>query len=376
MSNKKRRRRRRRLFLIAVFILIFGGMKFVQLIKPMLGFGSVRLKEVNTIKYLDKNDGKREITIEALNENVIKFEKDTLSLFDLKGKKLWEKKIDISKAIIKGNHEKVIVADSQTGKIFYLDYKGNETGHFLVDEPIYDIKINKDGYILIILKNKDSIYVLDSDGNKVSNINIPKGEIIDGDLSDDSSVIALSLLQIEENKFYSNILFYSLEGSILAGRKYDNDIIYRLFFVGNKEILCLKDDKIFKLTSEDKVLWEKKLEGVLHRGDLSEDGKLALNLVKKENIIIDTKNRSIVTQIDFRGKVLWETPIVGDIEGIDTYGDKVVAYTKRTLYFIDDKGNIILEKKINKDIRELYWISDDSLAIIYTDKVEIAQITT
>lgn len=374
MANKKKRLRKRRfvLSLLIIAAIIFGIIKFAEILKPVLGYKSIGLKRISTIEYTTRKQDRDRVNINSFEERVIKFEKNKLVTYDLNGEKLWEKELKMKDPIIRGNKDNIVVVNPTNGKIFYIDYRGEIKLENSLDKEVIDVEINSNGYVLAMLKKE--IFVFHPNGEIVSNFNIPKGEVFDGDLSEDNNTIALTILNVEEKKFYSNILFYSLDGKVLAGKKYDNDIIYKIFLINDSNLLALSDSRVLMISEDDKnnnVIWVKEFEENLNKGVLSDQGILVLSLINKENTIIDTKNRNIICQLNLDGNILNKTPIAGEVLGLDVIDDEILVFTDRTIYILDKKGEIILERKINRDIKTVKWISKKNILITYKDRLEI-----
>ncbi|SHJ93827.1 DUF5711 family protein [Paramaledivibacter caminithermalis] len=373
MAKKKKGLNRTRFLIFSMVIasMLFGAVKLVHFVIPSFVNKDVNLKRINTINYSNRKDKDRKINIESFNEHICKFEEGKLSTYNEEGEMLWEKKLDIEEAIIKGNQNNIVIADSSGGDIYYINYEGEIKIQNNLEKAIIDMKINESGHALVMLEKE--IYVFNPDGEIISNFTIPKGEVIDGDLSPDNSTIALTILAVEEKKFYSNILFYSLEGKVLSGKKFDNIVIYKIFLINNENLLVLGDSSILMLTKDNNILWKKNFQETINRGVLNNQGLLVLNLVDKKNTIIDTKNRNTISQLDLEGNILNKTPIVGEILGLDIGEDKLGVFTDRTIYIIDKKGNKVLEKKINGDIKNINWVSKRNLLIVYKDKLEVME---
>ncbi|WP_432405898.1 DUF5711 family protein [Wukongibacter sp. M2B1] len=371
MANKRKKYNRTRflIFLLTISVLTFGLIKIGTGIKNMFSNKSMGLKKVGVIEYAKRRQNDEKVNIDSLNEHIIKFQKNKLSIYNQGGDKLWEKELNIDEAIIGGNRSTIVVAGALRGEIYYIDYEGKIKVEKAIDKKVLDIRVNDDGYVLVMLETE--IYVFDSNGETVSNFSIPKGVIFDGDLSKDSSKIALTILAVEENKFYSNIIFYSLDGKVLAGKKYDNDVVYRILLTDNNKLLILGSNKILNIADDGNVLWEKRLEGTLNKGILTDNGVLVLNLVSKKNTIIDTKNRNTISQLNSGGNIINETPFAGEVLGLDVIDDRIAVSTDRTIYIFSKKGDMLLEKKINKDIKNIKWISRKNLLIIFKDRLEI-----
>lgn len=353
--------------------MIFGIIKLGTGIKSILGGKNVSLKRVGSIEYIDKKQDEGKVNVDTFNQYIFKFEKNKLSAYSKVGDKVWEKELGINgDAIIRGNLSNIVAVSSLSGEIYYIDYEGNTKVQINIEKEILDIEINDSGYVLVMLEQE--IYVLDPDGEVVSNFVIPKGEVFDGTLSQDNTKVALTILAVEDKKFYSNIIFYSLDGKVLAGKKYDNDIIYKIFLTDANKLLALGNNKVLMLSEEDEILWEKRFEEIINKGIFSDKELLVLNLVSEKNTIIDTKSRNLIGQLDSGGNILNKIPVAGEVAGLDVIDDMIAVFTDRTIYIFGKKGNTILEKKINKDIKNIKWISKKNLLVIYKNKMEIMTI--
>lgn len=375
MTNKRKRRNPARfiIFLLTIAVMIFGIIKLGTGIKSMFSSEKVSLKRVSTVEYIDKKQEEEKVTVDTFNQYVFKFEKDKLNAYSKAGEMMWEKELSIDgDIIIKGNQSTIAAASPLSGVIYYIDYDGNIKAEKSLEKEIVDIKINESGYLLVMLEKE--IYVLDADGEIASSFVIPKGEVFDGDLSQDNTKVALNILAVEEKKFYSNILFYSIDGKVLAGKKYDNDVIYKIFLTDTNKLLALGDNKVLMLSEDDEILWEKRFEEIINKAIFSDEELLFLNLVSKKNTIIDTKNKNLIGQLNLDGNILNKIPVAGEIEGLDIIDDTIAVFTNRTIYILGKKGNTILEKKINKDIKNIKWISKKNLLVMYKDKLEIMSI--
>ncbi|WP_432662034.1 DUF5711 family protein [Wukongibacter baidiensis] len=368
-KRKKRNKIRFLIFLLTIIGLTFGLIKLGAGLKDMLGNKSINLKRTGIIEYAKRKQDDKKVNIEISNEHIIKFEKNKLSTYNQKGDKVWEKELSLDEAVIRGNGNIIVAAGALRGEIYFIDYEGSIKVEKSIDKKILDININNDGYVFVMLETE--IYVFDPAGEIISNFVIPKGTVFDGDLSRDSSKIALTILAVEENKFYSNIIFYSLDGKVLAGKKYDNDVIYKILLTDDNTLLVLGSNKILKIAEDGNVLWEKRLDGTLNKGILTDKGVLVLNIVSKKNTIIDTKSRNTIRQLDLAGNVIKDTPVAGEVLGLDVVDDKIATFTDRTIYIFGKNGDMLLEKKINKDIKDIKWISRRNLLVKFKDRLEI-----
>lgn len=375
MTNKRRkhRRMRRRAFFIVFLIIgiIFGGIKLISILKPMLGFEEKELKTLAVIdfKSADKKEGN--VLVKNVSNYITSYDGGKISVFDYKGKLLWEKSRVVKEPLIIGNDNIIILIDMLSGAMEYFDYSGNSLATINLGGKIFNGKIINDTFIAIALEEDNKILLLNQEGQEISRISIPKGEIIDFQLSNDGNIIGVALLNLEEYDYYSNILLYSTEGRVLAGNKIEDSIIYYLEFDKENRLVSIGDNKILLMARDEGLLWEKQIEGTINAIDSMDTHRIVINSTKEKNIIIDTKNRNSVIQMDLKGEVIHQTSIIEEIIGLDSIENTIIAFSKRTIYLIDNKGKIFMERKINKDIDNVSWVSDGVFVLVFKDRMEI-----
>ncbi len=380
MAQKRKSRKRRlplRFWIISSLILIsigFGIVKLVDFIKPILGFEDIKLKKINQIN-IDSDLENVKVKAKSIGGNIILSQGNTVLSFDEDGKVLWEKDLSISEPYFGGSADRIIIGDLSKGYIFYLDKEGNTVKDILLEEPIYTLEITANGYTLAVLENSNKINVYNNDGEETGSFEVPKGEIIAASLEDEDKVLVLSIIDTEDERFYSNIIFYDIEGKVLAGKKHDNKIIYKLQFINGDEVMAMGYNNILLFNKSNEIIWKKKIDDKINKIDFNNEGLAVVNLIKEKGILVDTKNRTTIATVDKEGEMLSQTPIPEDIEGIDIYNNSILGFSTRTLFLLDDKRNIAIEKKLNKDIKEVWWITESNIGVVYKDEIEIIKMT-
>jgi len=355
--------------LILLFIITFSIIKLYSWIQSLMNPEKLELNRLATIDL--KENSKNNIELFSVGEHLCKYDGEKLFVYNHNGALQWEKNMGIEEIIIKGNNNLMVIGDTGKGHLYFFDYQGNQIDRINAESKISFIKILTNNYIGVSLEEKNSILVFDIQGKRVTEIQIPKGIINDFDISNSGSVVGVVLLNVEEYEYYTNILLFSLEGRVLAGNKIEESIMYFIKSADNDDFFVLGDNKILTIGKEKGVIWDKELSEEINKIDILDDNIIVINFIRNTDTILDTKKRNTIVQMNTKGEIVKEISIIDDIRDIDAINNFIVAFSDRTFFILDKHGNVILEKKINKDIQDIFWISSGNFALLFKDKLEI-----
>lgn len=371
---KKRKARPRRFFIIMLIgigiILMGSSTNFIEKIKNLMGYGELEFKKIGTIP-LNK------AAVHLFNQTLMVYElsSQTLRAYGVEGQERWTFGEKIEKPIFSSTMNHLFVAEREKGKIYCIDSQGQLDWEIDLEKPVQMIQANDRGYLAIYeQEEKGTIYIYDLEKKQRGKIAVTQGVVMDMNLSKEEDIVALSIMSIINNKIESNVILYSMEGKLLGGNKYDGDIIARVYPGADQKIINVGDRKLIGFSKEKGLLWNKEIDGSISKVAWNEAGYIVLGLVNNKKMIIDTKNRNSVSIFDFQGKELGSTILKGEVLGVDTRGEKSIAFTERTLYLLQKDGLEPIEKKISNDIQSVQMISEDQLALVFQEKLETVQI--
>ncbi|QEK13512.1 PQQ-like beta-propeller repeat protein [Crassaminicella thermophila] len=372
MSRKRRPFRFKIFVLLALCILILGGAKLFNITRNFLGYGELGFQKIGTINY---EKGKN-LTIHPLKEEIVVYDGKILSLYNLQGDEKWSQEKEIKNAIIKSSENLFFLTDKKKGEITAYNDQGSVIWSVNLKKPISDLVCNNEGYIALYCENKENseIYILNMNGKEEGKIIISKGTIIDITISEKEQLIALSIMNIENNKIKTNVVLYTKEGRLIGGNTYDEEIITNLFFSDDNRLMNVGDDKLLVFGKEKGVLWKKYISDTINRVAWNDQGFIGMHIINNKKTIIDTKNRNHIWLVGIDGTEISKIPIRGEVLGMDTKDNHVVAFTDRTLYLIFKKGQKVIEKKVNNDIKNVYMLPHDRLMLVFKNKIEIMQV--
>ncbi|MCT4605834.1 MAG: DUF5711 family protein [Marinisporobacter sp.] len=373
MARKRRPLRFKIFVLIFMCLMVVGGMKVVELVQNFFGDHVLDFQKMATIQYEKDKD----LIVQPFKKEMIVYNKNKLKVFNLEGIEKWSLEKDVKSPLVKTSENLIYLVDREVGTITAINIQGNILWDLSLEKPIRDLVCNKEGRIVLYSEEKDkrSIHILNKEGKETGKVIVNNGNIM-GIAIAENGMIAVSVMNVDKNKIETNVALYSSGGKLLGGHKYDQEeqIVSNLFFSQDQRLMNVGDSQLMVFSKEDRVVWEKKLADAMHRIAWNEQGFLIMHLVDNKKSILDTKNRNYISIVDMEKTEVDPIPIQGEIRGITTKGDHIIAFTDRTLYIISKKGKEVMEKKINNDIQAVYIISEDQLSLVLKDKIEIMQI--
>ncbi|QZY55114.1 DUF5711 family protein [Crassaminicella profunda] len=373
MARKRRPLRFKIFVFIFICLIIVGGMKVVALVQNFFGDHVLDFQKMATIDY----DKDKNLIVYPFKKDIIVYNKNKLKAFNLEGTEKWRIEKEVKNPSVKASENLIYLTDKEAGTITAVNIQGRVVWDISLEKPIRDFVCNKEGMIALYSEEKDksTIHIFNAEGKEEGKVIVNKGTIMDMALSD-NNMIAVSVMNIDNNKIETNVALYSHEGKLLGGHKYDKEeqIVSNLFFSEDHRLMNVGDSQLMVFSKEDRVVWNKKISDSINRIAWNEQGFLVMYLVDNKKSILDTKNRNYISIVDMDKTEMDPIPIQGEVLGITSKGNSSIAFTDRTLYMILEKGKKLMEKKINNDIQSVYIISDDQLVLVLKDKLEIIQV--
>ncbi|GEM_PF-1743142 len=364
-AKRKKKRRIRWMRLLAFVIILsagtwyfFSGGKIPDV--PFLkSFDPVRLYAI------DKGVNSAEEAIK--NKGLAVYDDGVLTFYDTEGAFVWGKTFEAENPRVFADENHIVFADAEKGKLWRMDYNGETVNTLQRDYPLGGVYQNRESYLLYFGQEGNQLDVIDNKGKTITEITVPKGYILDAAISDNSSIVAVSTLSIENEKYYSSILFYNLDGTVVAGNRYDGEIIFRTFFTGMDGLKALANDGVFSMSRDGDVEWEKTIEGNLSRADISDSGYIAMIFEKEDG-------EQAYAGIDENGGFTDETAIEEEVSIVSLNGRHGAVFTKKSVHIFDLKGR--LEGIIESDfeIEGGGWIGDDRIVLVYENRMEVLDI--
>lgn len=344
-------------------------------------------------------------------ENIFYVSKDGMIFLDKKGETLWSDTFTMSAPYMLSDGEYVAVADSNSKTVNIYDRTGRLYQISTAGE-ITSFAINPIGCCAVVCKIGDD-YRVDVYSNtgetmfecaRASKDGIPLGI----DISDDGSIVSMTLVDYNDIKIKSSVLFYyttkaeaqSTESSdgLISAIEIPEAIAGITKFLPNKHCIVASDKSMMSIDCSSKSAfdkkWEKTFENFVTAFDIVGDSEIAVaygeaisvtdeNAITNENTvhwynvngreigtvkaddrisdISSSKNGTIITvnkefiAYTSRGRELWKYDAVQNVSGMQFYNsvDRVILITPTKMQLLDVKKGVTMQE-------ETEVISEDS----------------
>lgn len=369
MSTEKRKARRKRkrkirwVRLVLAVCLLSGGIWYVAGDGALPALPFLKTFNPQRLFALDRSAEASSETV-VPGRGVAVFENGNLSFYTGEGEKLWQKSFDLKAPRLFANEAYLILADIETGGVIRLDYGGEVINRIEKTFPLGGVSQNRENYMVYFSREGNRLDVIDNKGKTITEITIPKGHILDVAISNSNNIIAVSTLSVQSEKYYSSILFYSLDGAVLAGNRYDGEIIFSVGFTQEDELKALANDGIFSMSRDGDVRWEQRLDKTLVRAGENPLGYLGL-------VLEDVSGNAFYRGLTEQGTFTEETPLSEAVVAVRLNDQLAAVFMDRSVAVFDKKGR--LEGMIPTDFKVLDggWVDETRLALVYDNRIEI-----
>ncbi len=345
----------------------------------------------------------------VIGENIFYVSKDGMLFLDKKGETIWSDTFTMSAPYMLNDGDYAAVADSNS-KIVNVYDKTGRLYQISAAGPITTFAINPLGCCAVVCKVNDD-YRVDVYSNtgetmfecaRASKDGIPLGI----DVSDDGSVVSLSLVNYNDIKIKSSVLFYytvkseaqSTESSdgLISAIEIPEAIAAVVKFVPGNQCIVASDLSVMNINcsgSSFEKKWEKKFDNYVTAFDIVNGKEIAVaygeaidltsesavanentvhwyNLSGKEtgsakaedrisDIFSSEKGTIIAVDKDYtaytsRGRELWKYSAIQNVKSMQFYNsqDKVIIVTPTKMQLIDVKKGVTMQEEETEEESE------------------------
>lgn len=380
MGKRHRMRKQFSLISLLVLLLTFGSIFFYDVIvdraKSSFSFGKLNSSIVNSIPCNADIAYDRNVIFAVNDKGIVKSEQSSFVFYDLEGEPVWEKEINSPSPIVRFSQEAIVVGDLGTGEIYSLNHSGVINKSITGLGRLQDLRLGDNGVIVAILEKDNEVVLLNKLLEELTRISLPKGDLIDFDLSSNKSLLAFSFIKMDKSNFYSNVLLYTLDGRLIGATNFEQQYLFDLKVVEDNVVGVL-DNEVFVLNSENELLKSIEIDRRIEAFYLSEDGYIFLNLTKNPDDLTDTRPNNVISVLDLNGKKVMDDIIVestiNQLIANDVYlsflsGDKIYQLDKKT-------GELLKIQSLEKDALKVHLINKNVLGVEYIDKFDVYSLT-
>lgn len=306
----------------------------------------------------------------AYDNHIGVFAKNTLSIYDEKGKMENELSINITTPLINTN-EKYLIISEKGGNKFYVINSTSILWQGSVDGKIEKVNINSNGYVSIIVTNSTHtsiVIAFNADGNELFKTFLHSTYAMCAAISNNNNYLAIGEVDYSGTVIKSNIRIMSIADAktIYTYKSSNNSIITNINY-SNKDIAtCMFSDSIVNVSTNS----NEKIYDLNEKMSFSNiDMKQHVSVIESQSSglfsyeyqlkFISTSNKS--ERLYVLNKLPKQTVATGDFIALN-YGNSVDIVNK--------SGNLKKNYTSSKQIKDII-IGEHIAGIIYKDKLEI-----
>ncbi len=356
----------RLLLFVGIFLFVYNFEGIVSNILIMLNKKPLNIEVIETIDIKKEDDNK----MISKDNNLIIYSNEEIQIYDEFIELISKKSINTLFVKLVKMDDYFLAADITQGDLIVLDYSGNVISEIKKTKMIKEIRTaNND---IIVITNENKLIVYNELLEEKSQLTLPKGEILSVELTDDKSKCVITILSVEDSEYNSKIITFDIKKNTMIGG-YNNyqKIVYESK-LNDDNIIVVEDDgiKAHKLGDIDENVWEYKREGNLIYFDIDNNNSI-YELVTTE--IIQIKDYYLVC-LNKDGKKKFNLELKDKYDKIIFSKGRVLIYNENKIKILTSDGEELIEIDKNNKIKDIIWIDDLTISIMYEDEVQICKL--
>ena len=315
------------------------------------------------------------INVFAYNKNICVLAENKLMMYNSSGNLEHEISLEISNPVYSVNNKYIAISERNGSKINLIS--GSEIlWTKSVDGQVSKINVNNNGYVSAVLTgttHKSVIVTFDKDGNELFKTYLASTTVVDTSISNDNKYLAFAEVNTSGTTIQSNIKVVSVEtpseDTIYTYTAESNKLILNIEYNGNDKIVCMYDDEIAIIKSENSntliSLNEKgkninfaniNLENSVYRATEENDGLFNTNTILE----IRDVNSDKVTVYTVEGATKY----------IYSFNNIIAVNLGQGIEFINTSGWLLKSYSSTQEVQNVV-IGNGIAGIVYQDRVEI-----
>lgn len=281
------------------------------------------------------------------NNKILRVTNNKIEALNFDKKVKWQINFNLLNPLIKANNKYLLIAD-KNGKNLYLFQDDNKLWDRAVDGPIENVKLGKNGYVLVFIKTKSSrdIIVFNLKGEKVLYKAYPIHEyLVNADISSDSKKVATVSIVTTQNKVSSKIELFQIKanGSNNLTPTFSivkNDLLVTDIKIFNENtIILVGDNKITAVDDAGNDKWIKDIGNLkVYKADISSGNYIVLEVSNPNNLLFSGREIQVLNS---EGVMEGESiKINSAIVNMDVFENYFLVNDSSNIYSIS-KGKLI-----------------------------------
>ncbi|SCY62543.1 DUF5711 family protein [Alkaliphilus peptidifermentans] len=313
-----------------------------------------------------------QINYKKFQEGLIQYWDGVLFSYSSSGQQNWSLHLGVVNPIIKVNLDNVYVFDQSKNQLIRINNKGEVVYRTVIEKPLSSLQVCSNNYVLINHERIDNspinyLLILNEEGKITGEISLNSGDIINTTISQKASRVVLHTLELQAGNLVKSLLIYDLKGNLIRLDSIE-DILLSMHYNNDKLVGIIKDS-IISWGKNGEELWSVNTQMIKNINVLSEENIVIFEGNNEKTGLIQGRSSENIKVLNYNGNIIGERGIKVNIAGIDVGKEKILYYTDRTVFILNDRGQLKMEYKYNSDIEQAYVFPQNYFTIVTKEKI-------
>lgn len=369
------------LFLL-INIIVFNASSIFSFSKQIVGVANLEWERVKKININMDNELGRRAQVFSYKNRIIVNMSDALHIYNLDGVHIAQGEINSNVTNIVGMDNAFVVSDFTQGNMKVLDYTGRIIGDIVGLGEIDDIVAINESMFAVVTK-EGALVVYNIQGEEVSNIKLPVGQIIDVTASIEEKLLIVTILSSDEYNYNSKLITFNIKqgsisnGSMIGSNNNLNSIVYKAR-VFNEHVIVVDNEKTYVYELKDVLIdevWKYPRKGELVTFEIDNNGNViqVISIENTEELFGFNEYQLIGLNKD--GSLLYDPKLDQKYDKIALGYGKVIIYNKEKLLVYNSDGNLVAERITSNSLLNVSWLSETRILFEYNGLVEIMELS-
>ena len=354
---------------LVLLLSVFFVMQFENVISQASRLIHSNYKMTNQVFFNQNNDFEHRAHIFSIDDAFIIVGKTAVQYIASDGRVIWEKDVSSQNVSVGAGENAFVLVEKKAGDVFLIGKAGEIIEKRFSVGAVESVKMFSEGYIGVLQKN-NKFMLLDKHLKTVSDVQLPKGEVVTYDLDPNHQSLAFAILDLTRREFNSKLVFVSYNGNITSGSTISERIVYDVKIMKDC-VATLTDDGLIFFDYSGKQIGSYEPEQTISGFTLQDQMWLYLGKKDADNVTINPEVEKLV-QINSSGEVTQTIELkISDVKGIKNFGSQLIAYSDEMMVIINNEGKILDTYYGTETIVDVHTIGSHSFAIEYINYLDI-----
>lgn len=355
------------LLLGIIILIIFFGPNFVGFVKMKYFTNLLTIDQTTQIPYEAAEDPLVDRVFVG-HGNILVCDEEKLSAYNEEGKLLWTRELNGTSTRIFSNQAHLLFAEMSRGELVTVDAQGETVASLKDLGSIQKIRFDDQGHVAVLMKDNNLVHVFDANLQAMGTIEEKRGIVTDVILSDDGTVVSLSVINLIDTSLSNLVVQYALDGTRLGLTDQKDELIYNMYL--DHYLYIVSDQSITSLNREGRVVAAIEAEGSIDK-TAEFEGKLYVSSLLKD---VEQEGLTRLTVYNDLLEQMYTKTFEHDIEGIIVNGHFIVVYYDDTIVLLDHQLQGVESFRTNMVISTIKWVDQQTLVAINHQEVAIYSI--